>query len=211
MFKPEKVDFTFTPYCTFRFSYVHIIDQIWSLCRISRLIGWPLRPDSPGSSSAAWQSAPSLTHCNHSRLSTQRHRGSRPQTVRSAGQSGTPWCLRGTTPPERSGRTGGREAKKWVIVQQYWIYYLFKEVASALTMMFFSNISSPGVPLAWSSVWTTLSNLAFSSAGTEYLWDDRRDVSLTGRKLRLQLLLSISWFPLCPAHTYQMQSAPVCR
>lgn len=40
-------------------------------------------------------------------------------------------------------------------------------------MMFFSNISSPGVPLAWSSVWTTLSNLAFSSAGTEYLWEDQ--------------------------------------
>lgn len=46
-------------------------------------------------------------------------------------------------------------------------------------MMFFSNISSPGVPFAWSSVWTTLSNLAFSSAGTEYLWEDQANTEIS--------------------------------
>ena len=44
-------------------------------------------------------------------------------------------------------------------------------------MMFFSSMSSPGVPLAWSSVWTTLSRLALSSAGTEYLRGERDSVS----------------------------------
>lgn len=166
----SKEIFRFRPYI-FPSFHAFFGFLVWkTACQMSHfqlpiLVIWPLQPRSPGSSSVVWRSGPSPTRCSHSTLWRQRHRGSRPQTGHSAGPCGKPWCLPGIAPLERSAR--GRTAV--IDRSSNFKQDPKKKLEKTVTMMFFSSISSPGVPLAWSSVWTTSSSLAFSSAGTEYL------------------------------------------